>query len=117
MSIFSSLGLVPKAAVVSDVPPPSMNRLLRQITDGAYQEAEKLLLSANDENRERLIYAFSQRDDAVELAQQWVRSCSGSSIAHTMLGAGMVGAAWKIRGTACADAVDENAWQPFHAGL
>lgn len=117
MSIFSSLGLVPNAVVIDDVPPPSMNRLLRQMTDGAYQEAEKLLLSANDENRERLIYAFSQRDDAVELAQQWVRSCSGSSIAHTMLGASMVGAAWKIRGTAYADAVDENAWQPFHTGL
>ena len=117
MSIFSSLGLVPKAVVVDDAPPPSMSRLLRQLTGGAYQEAEKLLLSASDENRERKIYAFSQQDGAVALAQQWVRSCSGSSIAHTMLGAGMICDAWKIRGTAYADAVDEDAWEPFHSGL
>lgn len=117
MSILSSLGLVPKAVVVDDVPPPSMSRLLRHVGDGAYQEAEKLLLSASDDNRELLIYTFSQQDDAVALAQQWVRTCSGSSIAHTMLGASMICNAWKIRGSAYSDEVDEEAWQPFQNGL
>lgn len=117
MSILSSLGLVPKAVVVDEVPPPSLNRLLRQVADGAYHDAEKLLHSLNAENRECLIHAFSRQDDAVALAQQWVRNRSGASIAHTMLGASMIASAWKIRGSTYADAVDEQAWEPFHRGL
>jgi hypothetical protein len=117
MSILSSLGLVPTAVVDDDVAPPSMSRLLRHVADGAYQEAGKLLLSTSDENRECLIDAFARQDDAVTLAQQWVRSCGASSIAHTMLGASLIHSAWKIRGNSYAEAVDEAAWQPFENGL
>ncbi len=117
MSILSSLGLVPKAAVIDDVPPPSMSRLLRFLADGAYQEAEKLLLTASDDTRERLIHACSSQDHAVALAQDWTRASSGSSIAHTVLGASMIAAAWRIRGGAYSDEVDESAWQPFQNGL
>lgn len=117
MSILSSLGLVPKATVVDEAPPPSMSRLLKHVTDRAYQEAEQLLLSVSDETRERLLHTFSQRDDAIDLAQQWVRASSGSSSAHTVLGASMIGKAWKIRGAARASAVDAQAWQPFQNGL
>lgn len=117
MSILSSLGLIPKAVVVDDVAPPSMSRLSRHVADGAYQEAEKLLLAASEENRERLIHAFSGYNDAVALAQGWTRACSGSSLAHTVLGASMISNAWRIRGGAYAGEVDEDAWQPFHKGL
>lgn len=117
MSILSFLRLVPTAVVVDDVAPPSMSRLLKHLTDGVFQEAGKLLLSVSDENGERLIHAFSQRDDAIALAQHWTRTCSGSSIAHTVLGASMIGRAWKIRGTAYANAVDADAWQPFQNGV
>ncbi|QNA89344.1 hypothetical protein G4G28_14255 [Massilia sp. Dwa41.01b] len=113
MSILSSLGLTPKAAVIDDLPPPSMSQLLKHVIGGSYQEAEQLLLSASDEERERLLHTFSQRDDAVELAQQWVQSRSGSSIAHTLLGASMIGKAWKIRGSAYGKNVDPAAVQPF----
>lgn len=117
MSILSTLGLVPKAVVVDDVPPPPMSRLLKHVADGAYQDADKLLLSVSDENRERLIHTFSQRDDAVALAQQWVRTSSSSSIAHTVLGASMIGKGWKIRGAAYARSVDAQAWEPFQNWL
>lgn len=117
MSILSSLGLAPKAVVVDDVPPPSIGRLRMHVANGAYQEAEKLLLSANDDNRERLIEAFARQDDGVALAQQWTRNCSASSIAHTVLGASMIVNAWKIRGDSRADQVDDQAWQPFESGL
>lgn len=117
MSILSSLGLAPKAAVVDDVPPPSAGRLLRHVADGAWQEAEKLLLSAAHDSRDRLIDAFARQDDAVALAQQWVRASSGSSVAHTVLGASMIANAWKIRGDGRANDVDDNAWQPFEQGL
>lgn len=117
MSILSSLGLVPKAKVIDDVPPPSLSRLLRQVADGAFQEADKLLLAASDENRERLIYAFAQQDDAVALAQQWVRNGRGAANAHTLLGASLISSAWNVRGGAYADDVEADAWQPFHDGL
>lgn len=117
MSILSILGLAPTATVVDDVPPPSMSKLLKHITDGAYQDAEKLLLSSSDETRERLLHSFSQRDDGIPLAQQWVRTCSGSSIAHTVLGAAMIGMAWKIRGASTSDRVKREAWQPYLNGL
>lgn len=113
MSILSILGLAPKAAVIDDVPTPSMSQLLKHVIGGSYQEAEQLLLSASEEERERLLHTFSQRDDAVDLAQQWVRSRSGSSIAHTVLGASMIGKAWKIRGSAYGKNVDPAAIQPF----
>jgi len=117
MSILSFLGLIPKAVVVEDVPPPSLTRLLKHVADGAYPEAGKLVLSVGDDNRERLIHSFSLRDEAIALAQQWVRSCSGSSISHTFLGACMIRHAWKIRGSARASSVSAHAWQPFWNGL
>lgn len=117
MSILSSLGLAPTAAVVDDVPPPSITRLLRHVAEGAYQEADKLLLSASHDSRDRLIDAFARQDDAIALAQQWTRACSGSAIAHTVLGASMIVNAWKIRGDGRADDVDGDAWQPFENGL
>ena len=113
MSILSIFGLTPKAAVIDDVPAPSMSQLLKHVIGGSYQEAEQLLLSASEEERERLLHTFSQREDAVDLAQQWVRSSSGSSIAHTVLGASMIGKAWKIRGSAYGKNVDPAAVQPF----
>jgi len=113
MSILSIFGLTPKAAVIDDVVTPSASQLLKHVIAGSYQEAERQLLSASDEERERRLRTFSQHDDAVDLAQQWVRSRSDLSIAHTVLGASLIGKAWKIRGSAYGSNVDPGAVEPF----
>ncbi|WP_220809178.1 hypothetical protein [Noviherbaspirillum aridicola] len=92
-------------------------RLLAKVEKGAYHEAEQYLAGATDENRERLIYGFACHEGAVPAASRWAQAASGSSLAHTVLGASLIISGWKIRGDSYAEHVDADAWRPFLESL
>lgn len=113
MNLLSALGLKPDAVVVEHSAQAAARRLTQKLAQGAHLEAEQLLASATDENRERLIYGFASGADAVPLAAQWANACSSSSLAYTVLGASMIVSGWKLRGDGYAGNVDPAAWKPF----
>lgn len=117
MTLLSSLGLRPRAAVNDTRAQVSGARLLARVESGTYHEVEQYLASATDENRERLIYGFACGEGAVPAASRWAQAMRGSSLAHTVLGASLIISGWKIRGDGYADHVDSDAWKPFLESL
>lgn len=113
MTLFRSFGLRPRAAVNDDRAQLIGKRLLAKIEQGAYQEIERHLAAATDENRERLIFGFACNEGAVPAASRWAQAMSRSATAHTVLGASLIVSGWKIRGDSYADQVDADAWAPF----
>lgn len=117
MSILSSIGLKPTAVVVDNPARASSRRLVQRLEQEAYRDAEHLLSTATDENRERLIYGFGSDSKSVPLAARWAAACPGSSLAHTLLGASLIVSGWKLRGDSYAEHVDPGAWKPFLESL
>lgn len=117
MSLFSALGLRPRAVVNDTHAQLTGGRLLAKVEKGAYHEVEQYLASATDENRERLIYGFACGEVAVPAAARWAKAMPRSSMAHTVLGASLIISGWKIRGDGYADHVDADAWKPFLESL
>jgi hypothetical protein len=113
MSLLTSLGIKPHAVVNDDRRHQTAARLLSKLERGAWQDLEAELAKASDEYRERLIYGIANFDGAVSLVSRWVVLRPRSALAHTILGASLVVAGWKIRGGAYADQVDPDAWAPF----
>jgi len=113
MNFLSALGLKPNAVVVDHSAQAGSRRLTQKLAQGVHPEAELLLSSATDENRERLIYGFASSADAVPLAARWANACPSSSLAHTVLGASLIVSGWKLRGDSYAGDVDPAAWKPF----
>ena len=56
------------------------------------------------------------RDVAMGAFEKWAQE-SPSARSLAMFGGAQVQAAWEIRGTQYADQVDDDAWDPYHAGL
>ncbi|WP_298213187.1 hypothetical protein [Acidovorax sp.] len=113
MSLLKLIGLKPHAVVAGNSAQAASQRLVRKVEQGAYEEAELMLSSANDESRERLIYGFGVSSGSVPLAATWAKACSRSSLAHTVLGASLITTGWNIRGSSYAKDVDSAAWKPF----
>jgi hypothetical protein len=117
MRILSLIGLKPKASVIDSLMRGATRRLVQRLEQGAYWNAEQILSGTSDENRDRLIYGAASDSNAVALATQWTAACPASSLAHTVLGASLISAGWKIRGERDAKHVDPAAWAPFQQHL
>lgn len=113
MSFLCAIGVKPKATVNHNPAIAASRRLVQRLEQEAFADAEALLSSATDENRERLIYGFACNSKSVPLAARWAGACPTSSMAHTVLGASLVVTGWKIRGDSYAEDVDPAAWKPF----
>ncbi|NSL54444.1 DUF4034 domain-containing protein [Uliginosibacterium aquaticum] len=113
MRFLSVLGLKPKSIVVDGTPPASLGRFLQKLTLAEFQEAEALMKALSEENLERLIASFADLEEAADLASAWQSARPSSALAHTVLGACLITAGWKRRGSSYAEDVDEAQWAPF----
>jgi hypothetical protein len=113
MTLLQLLRITPYAQVVSEPWKDIVDDLWLQVSACKYDEAEKSLLSASIENRERLISGFSEKKDGLDLATSWVSARPLSAFANVVLGASLIQAGWNYRGNSYAKDVEEDAVDLF----
>ncbi|MDN3576078.1 hypothetical protein QWZ03_04765 [Chitinimonas viridis] len=113
MSLLKILRLQPYATLAKDLPTPSAKALHDKVVRGNFVDAELMFGKLSGEAREQAVYGYANLGDAVDAAAAWTKSAPRSALAHTLLGASLVIAGWKIRGSSYAEDVEQNAWRPF----
>ena len=111
--LLKALRLSPYAKVVVESPLPAADALYDKVSRGDYLGAELMFAKLSDESQGFVIWDFADMEDAVDLSRRWASGARQSALALTLVGAALISAGWRIRGTGYAADVADDAIAPF----